>query len=132
MDDLILYLTVVLGARNPYEIRNFCAESGVFSIHDSAFTLIVLTLIAPYGKYTVYQLSPSRPVCTVAPPAFVDREKGGRTASHPLNLGGERFAAENGSVYGINFQHMPELAWGFGYLWAAALPYYFFKRKGWR
>jgi magnesium transporter len=42
------------------------------------------------------------------------------------------------SVYGMNFQHMPELSWGFGYLWAlglmvasAALPYYFFKRKGW-
>jgi magnesium transporter len=42
------------------------------------------------------------------------------------------------SIYGMNFQHMPELSWGFGYLWAlglmaasAALPYYFFKRKGW-
>jgi magnesium transporter len=42
------------------------------------------------------------------------------------------------SIYGMNFQHMPELKWELGYLWAlglmvasAALPYYFFKRKGW-
>jgi len=24
-------------------------------------------------------------------------------------------------VYGMNFQHMPELGWRFGYLWALAL-----------
>ncbi len=42
------------------------------------------------------------------------------------------------SIYGMNFLHMPELKWELGYLWAlalmvgsAALPYYFFKRKGW-
>ena len=42
------------------------------------------------------------------------------------------------SIYGMNFQHMPELKWELGYLWAlglmagsALLPYYFFKRKGW-
>ena len=42
------------------------------------------------------------------------------------------------SIYGMNFEHMPELKWPLGYLWAialmiasAVLPYYFFKRKGW-
>jgi magnesium transporter len=42
------------------------------------------------------------------------------------------------SMYGMNFQHMPELKWELGYLWAlglmvtsAVLPYYYFKRKGW-
>ncbi len=42
------------------------------------------------------------------------------------------------SIYGMNFEHMPELKWELGYLWAiglmvtsAILPYYFFKRKGW-
>ncbi|MGE0453760.1 MAG: magnesium/cobalt transporter CorA [Vicinamibacteria bacterium] len=41
-------------------------------------------------------------------------------------------------VYGMNFRHMPELEWRYGYLWAillmVALPsalIYFFKRKGW-
>ena len=42
------------------------------------------------------------------------------------------------SIYGMNFKHMPELDWEFGYLWAiglmitsAILPYYYFKRRGW-
>ncbi len=42
------------------------------------------------------------------------------------------------SIYGMNFHHMPELDWRFGYpiaialmLFAAALPYYFFKWKKW-
>jgi len=42
------------------------------------------------------------------------------------------------SIYGMNFEHMPELAWPLGYpaalalmLAAAVLPYWFFKRKGW-
>ena len=42
------------------------------------------------------------------------------------------------SIYGMNFDAMPELEWGFGYLWALALmvvagiaPYFYFKRKGW-
>jgi len=42
------------------------------------------------------------------------------------------------SIYGMNFEHMPELSWPFGYpvaltvmLAAAVLPYWFFKRKGW-
>ena len=42
------------------------------------------------------------------------------------------------SVYGMNFDIMPELHWTFGYPWAlglmilsAILPYLFFKRKGW-
>ncbi len=42
------------------------------------------------------------------------------------------------SMYGMNFQHMPELAQAWGYPWAIALmivsgiaPYWFFKRKGW-
>ena len=41
-------------------------------------------------------------------------------------------------VYGMNFKHMPELDWHFGYpiaivlmIIAAALPYYFFKWKKW-
>lgn len=41
-------------------------------------------------------------------------------------------------VYGMNFEHMPELAWLAGYPWAlflmllsAILPYFWFKRKGW-
>ncbi|MCK0197100.1 magnesium transporter CorA family protein [Ancylobacter sp. 6x-1] len=42
------------------------------------------------------------------------------------------------SVYGMNFQHMPELQWPFGYpaallamLVAAVVPYWFFKWKRW-
>jgi magnesium transporter len=42
------------------------------------------------------------------------------------------------SIYGMNFKHMPELDWYFGYpvaialmVVAAALPYYFFKWKKW-
>lgn len=42
------------------------------------------------------------------------------------------------SIYGMNFQHMPELSWPLGYplalvmmLAAAVLPYAWFKRKGW-
>jgi magnesium transporter len=42
------------------------------------------------------------------------------------------------SVYGMNFTHMPELAWRHGYLFAlllmlasGVLPYLWFKRKGW-
>jgi magnesium transporter len=43
-----------------------------------------------------------------------------------------------GTIYGMNFKHMPELDWMFGYpmalvliLLAAILPYYFFKWKKW-
>lgn len=42
------------------------------------------------------------------------------------------------SLYGMNFDLMPELHWSFGYPWAlglmvlsAYLPYWYFKRKGW-
>src|SRR5689334_4431235 len=42
------------------------------------------------------------------------------------------------SIYGMNFKHMPELDWHFGYpiaivlmILAAALPYFFFKWKKW-
>ncbi len=42
------------------------------------------------------------------------------------------------SIYGMNFKHMPELDWTFGYpiaivlmLVAAVLPYYFFKWRKW-
>jgi len=42
------------------------------------------------------------------------------------------------SVYGMNFQAMPELQWRFGYPFALALmaasvvaPFWFFRRKGW-
>jgi magnesium transporter len=42
------------------------------------------------------------------------------------------------SIYGMNFLHLPELAWQLGYPWAlglmlasAALPLWYFKRKGW-
>lgn len=42
------------------------------------------------------------------------------------------------SVYGMNFDVMPELQWRFGYLWAIGLmiasaigPYLFFKKRGW-
>jgi magnesium transporter len=42
------------------------------------------------------------------------------------------------SIYGMNFKHMPELNWEFGYpfalllmLLAAVLPYYFFKWRKW-
>jgi magnesium transporter len=43
-----------------------------------------------------------------------------------------------GTIYGMNFVHMPELKWLFGYPFAlglmvlsAVLPYWFFKRHGW-
>jgi magnesium transporter len=42
------------------------------------------------------------------------------------------------SIYGMNFDGMPELRWFLGYPWAmllmilsAALPFYYFKRRGW-
>lgn len=42
------------------------------------------------------------------------------------------------SIYGMNFHHMPELSWNFGYPMAivlmiasAILPYWWFRRKGW-
>ncbi|MCX7683946.1 MAG: magnesium transporter CorA family protein [Acetobacteraceae bacterium] len=42
------------------------------------------------------------------------------------------------SVYGMNFEHMPELQWQLGYPWAlglmlasAVVPYLFFKKRGW-
>jgi magnesium transporter len=41
-------------------------------------------------------------------------------------------------IYGMNFEHMPELGWRFGYGWALGLMvvgagglYIYFKRKGW-
>ncbi len=42
------------------------------------------------------------------------------------------------SIYGMNFKHMPELEWGFGYPFSIALmlcsitlPFWYFRRKGW-
>lgn len=42
------------------------------------------------------------------------------------------------SIYGMNFEYMPELHWLFGYPFAlllmilfAVLPFLYFKRKGW-
>ena len=42
------------------------------------------------------------------------------------------------SIYGMNFRHLPELEWTFGYplalalmVLSAALPFLFFRRKGW-
>ena len=42
------------------------------------------------------------------------------------------------SIYGMNFHLMPELSWTFGYpmalaamVLAAALPYWYFRRRGW-
>ncbi|HEY8570275.1 CorA family divalent cation transporter [Microbulbifer sp.] len=42
------------------------------------------------------------------------------------------------SIYGMNFEHMPELQWLLGYPWALLLmlmagmaPYLYFKKKGW-
>lgn len=42
------------------------------------------------------------------------------------------------SIYGMNYKHMPELEWVFGYPFAltlivlsAVLPLYIFKKKGW-
>ena len=41
-------------------------------------------------------------------------------------------------IYGMNFDHMPELGWQFGYLYAVLLMFgtsagllWFFKRSGW-
>ncbi len=43
-----------------------------------------------------------------------------------------------GTIYGMNFEAMPELKWQFGYpiaivlmIFSAILPYYYFKRRGW-
>jgi magnesium transporter len=42
------------------------------------------------------------------------------------------------SMYGMNFEVMPELGWRFGYpmaiglmILSAIIPYWFFKRRGW-
>jgi magnesium transporter len=44
----------------------------------------------------------------------------------------------DGRIYGMNFQHMPELGWRYGYAWALGLMvvsatalWIYFKRKGW-
>jgi magnesium transporter len=43
-----------------------------------------------------------------------------------------------GTIYGMNFEHMPELKWSLGYplaiaimILSAVLPYQYFKRRGW-
>jgi magnesium transporter len=43
-----------------------------------------------------------------------------------------------GTIYGMNFESMPELKWAVGYpaalvlmLVSAILPYWFFRRRGW-
>jgi magnesium transporter len=43
-----------------------------------------------------------------------------------------------GTIYGMNFERMPELKWAFGYpfalglmLLSAVVPYWWFKRRGW-
>jgi magnesium transporter len=43
-----------------------------------------------------------------------------------------------GTIYGMNFKHMPELEWVWGYpsalalmVVSAVLPWMYFKRKGW-
>ena len=42
------------------------------------------------------------------------------------------------SIYGMNFQFMPELGWSYGYAFSLSLmavsvviPFWFFRRKGW-
>jgi magnesium transporter len=42
------------------------------------------------------------------------------------------------SIYGMNFENMPELKWAYGYplalgamVLAAVIPYLYFRRKGW-
>jgi magnesium transporter len=42
------------------------------------------------------------------------------------------------SIYGMNFQHMPELSWQLGYplalfamVLSAIIPFFFFRWKGW-
>ena len=42
------------------------------------------------------------------------------------------------SIYGMNFVHMPELKWPFGYpiafalmVLSAVVPWWYFKRRGW-
>ena len=42
------------------------------------------------------------------------------------------------SIYGMNFKHLPELDWTYGYVWSlclmvvsVALPFWYFRRKGW-
>jgi magnesium transporter len=42
------------------------------------------------------------------------------------------------SIYGMNFEKMPELTWQFGYPFSivlmvisVAVPFYYFNRKGW-
>jgi magnesium transporter len=43
-----------------------------------------------------------------------------------------------GTIYGMNFRHIPELEWIWGYpfalalmVFSAVLPWWFFKRQGW-
>jgi magnesium transporter len=67
--------------------------------------------------------------------------------SHRVNRAMERMTAWGAillgatlvaGIYGMNFDHMPELGWSHGYLWAIGLMatitlvgYRYFKRKGW-
>ena len=65
-----------------------------------------------------------------------------RAEQHHQDLLGRRRGAAAAdliaSIYGMNFKHMPELEWEFGYpygdrlmMLAAILPYYFFKWRKW-
>ncbi len=60
---------------------------------------------------------------------------GSRHAAHGPAEAGPVTAS---SIYGMNFEHMPELEWLLGYPWAlalmvlsAVLPYWWFKHRGW-
>jgi magnesium transporter len=59
-----------------------------------------------------------------------------RTMSAWLAIGG--FPTVVGAIYGMNFQHMPELQWSYGYYFAIGLmvasvaaPLLYFRSKGW-
>ncbi|MDZ7628504.1 MAG: magnesium/cobalt transporter CorA [Parvularculaceae bacterium] len=100
-------------------IKSFSRDTGALSEHvDSISQKITFLLDATLGMVNIEQNTIIK-IFSVAATIFL-----------PPTL--------IASIYGMNFDFMPELAWPFGYPFAiclmivsAILPYLFFKQKGW-
>lgn len=100
-------------------IKSFARDTGALSEHvDSISQKITFLLDATLGMVNIEQNTIIK-IFSVAATIFL-----------PPTL--------IASIYGMNFEFMPELAWPYGYPFAiglmiisAILPYLFFKQKGW-
>jgi len=76
-------------------------------------------------------------------PGSVRGPSGGRARSCVIKVrvfrqGEELTTVPVAGIYGMNFDHMPELHWRYGYAWSLGLMvafagglWWYFKRKGW-